>query len=121
MKLEINITKGKFWALALLGLLVLGMLAYAGVDKTLPWHSADQIEGLDEKLKSLIGPSNFTYGDTCENYTIGRPGTIGTLTGSGGITASCDDGYFLKSVACEDNSQEIAILQITCCKLKLGE
>ena len=47
MKIEINITKGKFWTLMVLGILSLGILVLAVVpDTPNPGHDASEISGL---------------------------------------------------------------------------
>ncbi|MBI2573263.1 hypothetical protein HYV86_05360 [Candidatus Woesearchaeota archaeon] len=55
MKLEINITKGKFWTLVVLAIAIVGVFVFA--DSHLPsnpGHSIGQIDGLDERVNGLI-------------------------------------------------------------------
>ncbi|MBI4151947.1 hypothetical protein HY496_03165 [Candidatus Woesearchaeota archaeon] len=46
MKIEIQITKGKFWSLAVLALLAIGIFVLAAAPN--PGHTADEIDGLTE-------------------------------------------------------------------------
>ena len=88
MKLEINITKGKFWALATLLILVIAVFVFAATTVPNPGHAKENIEGLSqlfddvEKLKSspsltAIDNGNFCFisniADSCpDQFTKGR-------------------------------------------------
>ncbi len=89
MKLEINLTKGKFWALMVVGILLVGVLVYAAANsKPNPGHGLDEIDlsgltaesikGLDQKILTLIstnlyvnnagkGIFNNAYDIECDN------------------------------------------------------
>jgi len=63
MKVEINITKGKFWFLTSLLVLIIGVLVFAATGtKPNPGHSADEVEGLTvlmqrvDTLEKIIWP-----------------------------------------------------------------
>jgi len=54
MKLEINITKKRFWMLAtIITVFIVGIFVYAAVDESKGWHPVDQVEGLEEQLTGL--------------------------------------------------------------------
>ena len=76
MKLEINITKGKFWVLVSLLVVVIGVFVLA--DKPTPvGHSKDEIEGLEDlviKVTALEEKDDWPEG----SYCIWKKGTCPT-------------------------------------------
>ena len=58
MKLEFNISKGKFWVLVVLLVISVAALVYAKSVSINPGHSTDEIEGLEEKIKE-VAPDMF--------------------------------------------------------------
>lgn len=91
MKLEINLTKGKFWALMAVGILLIGVLVYAAASgKPNPGHSTAEIEGLDTKLNNYITKDNL-------KVTIVEGDKGFSDTG----TANCGDGLKLIGGGCK--------------------
>lgn len=102
MKLEINLSKGKFWVLVVLVVLAIGIGVYAAIEKPNPGHSVEEIGGLEDKIKDL------TLTTIRDSFKImpgeTKPDEVTTL--------SCDNGK--KAVGCsfysekdEDNPDEI--------------
>ncbi len=68
MKLEINISKGKFWTLTTLLVLAISVFVFAATDKPNPGHGAGEVEGLIElqqKVDSLISEDEWPSGTYC--------------------------------------------------------
>jgi hypothetical protein len=93
MKIEINITKGKFWALLVLGILSLGILALAVVpDTPNPGHDASEIAG-------LTAESFDNFEDDVLNLLRDKVTTTDKNIASG------SDNYETHSLECEDEDQ----------------
>jgi len=93
MKLEINITKGKFWVLTTLLVLVVGVLVFA-VSSTVPnpGHSAGEVEGLNDLINRV---------DALETDGTWLKGNYCVLQ----IGDSCPDGFKIGSI-CFDTEDE---------------
>lgn len=67
MKIEVNITKRKFWALVTMFILVVGVFVLAA-KPTPVGHSVNEIEGLSElqkKVDELAAKSEWPSGEYC--------------------------------------------------------
>ena len=123
MRLEINITKGKFWALATLLILVIAVFVFAATNAPNPGHAKEDIEGLTDletrvdKLEANSFDQNFCVikkGDTCPT-TMPVEGFICVDTEDSGGNKDTLGGVFesvITSGQCGDSSKGFSF----CCK-----
>lgn len=89
MKLEINITKGKFWALTIICIVAISAIIYAaGSEKPNPGHSIDEINGLQEMIQreSVQAFHNAFY---VEKIAIHEPNTLSQVIDCNSLAIGC--------------------------------
>lgn len=112
MKIEINITKRKFWVLVAMFLLVVGIFVFA--DKPIPvGHSIDEIEGLNDLMNTVDNHVKAIEACSWENQMndMGDP--------SSEKETKCDQGKYLAGIKFRngDEADELDMWSLYCCSL----
>ncbi len=72
MKLEVNIEKKYAYGIFGLLLILIGIVGVYAVDTSLPYHSADQIQGLNDLIDQRISAAD-SGGDSCRMFFNSQP------------------------------------------------